>query len=1306
MAKPSLDEIFSDNRPTLDDIFATPPTKGGVSNPKLRAQLDYAGKQRDFINAEAANPNDFVAPIGGLQNITNAIEGVSNVLTGLTSFFNPKPGYKGILAGIADYSVNKNFDSALKAASDVIGEEQKKLVYTPETPQGRRAGEILNAPFTVLSELGSKPQEWMQAGSEKLFPYAKRYKDENPSLLEPAQNVAALLAPLTMGGHEKYRYPTADMPHIPKAVEDARFVEDIKARAEQEAKATQPPLFETPENLPPSERQLQVEQVWREGADKLADQMAEGRTRQFDIVSDGPLIKPSLDEIFSTPPEPKLLPAPERIVERQAALEEAFSKGDTYDTELGKLMGAERERRAQMQQDAQIPAPDTTKEDGTLPKFTKEREPTTSLYSGLPIHELKNVDLGKMLNDVYKLSNKAIPPSVRTKISGAFSFPQYLAEKSPEIKKVYDNMQEWNENRHAIASDLFKENPEQGYAGLTALDKTVNKLSKTEYKAFHDLIESGDISKMSFEAADILNGTNPLKIKGSKQLAAAYDTFNKVMQNVGETLVTKLKDIAVAQFKEEPWFPQVIEAIQQGATLEQIKASQGLPDGFASAFKTVAERLDRIENEIAPAIMQNPGYMWRVRPKGDYFVRAYEIDPITGERGQEVFMRPAKSLMEAERMQRLLEKKPEARDTDWSFPINAERMKAERGKQTLESGKDYEISIDRNETPTEEVMVYTGTGEAKASVIEQAIADMVKTGELDAKLGDKVASAVINKTADMYQARGYGRHFLGRKENLIEGYDRQNYVKTLVDQVNAMAGYLSKAEFMSKSVKEVAKAGVDEKTILNDMIRDWAKNEDPTMAKYGATARNILTFTQLAFKPVSALVNGFQPAIWSIPELNFRFRKEGIKASADKAFVGAWRDLGLNKLNPMEQAMIEQFSRIGGDQSQLVREVSGIGEPAAIKSLQKATEIGMSAFSKIEQVWNREASFLAAFREYYKKTGDIDISFDKAKDFSNLANVDMSKQNLPQVVRRMPGGRTLFAFQRYSASYLSWLFNRAVVQGNLKPVIRSLITTAALGGIGAGIPFGEDINRALERVMGISPKLFLRKVLKNTSKELGASSDQSQALTNFVINGAPSLVGINLNRNLSIQAPLLSTILQEGMVADKAVSGVWSSFGTRGVNSMKAFSQGDTLRGIENFPLLPQQGSNMLSAYRQSTQGTTTMGGNPVLDGKGKQLKMTGAEALLKATSFNPNRIANEQDINTSIKNLSTYYKDKADSISAQLAKARASRDSDRIRKALEERAAFNKEVREKKLPIDKVNIKREKPKADKKTMKFRREFE
>ena len=69
--------------------------------------------------------------------------------------------------------------------------------------------------------------------------------------------------------------------------------------------------------------------------------------------------------------------------------------------------------------------------------------------------------------------------------------------------------------------------------------------------------------------------------------------------------------------------------------------------------------------------------------------------------------------------------------------------------------------------------------------------------------------------------------------------------------------------------------------------------------------------------------------------------------------------------------------------------------------------------------------------------------------------------------------------------------------------------------------------------------------------------------------------------------------------------------------------KGDIEKGMEK--ILPSAVAAPMQAYREYSQGETTQSGKPIFYGA-NQVKMTGMEAIMKALSFNPTRVAAIRD--------------------------------------------------------------------------------
>ena len=268
-------------------------------------------------------------------------------------------------------------------------------------------------------------------------------------------------------------------------------------------------------------------------------------------------------------------------------------------------------------------------------------------------------------------------------------------------------------------------------------------------------------------------------------------------------------------------------------------------------------------------------------------------------------------------------------------------------------------------------------------------------------------------------------------------------------------------------------------------------------------------------------------------------------------------------------------------------------------------------------------------------------AFAKAKDFSLNVNIDASTHNYPGIVRKTGEvGKTAYTFGRYGHSYISWLFDKAIRHQEFKPVIRSMVVLGALGGT-MGLPFVNEMDKFLERFAGKSPKLALRNAIKERVRDYGME-DANDFIEDLVMNGIPAaLFDINISRSVAPSLPIISEVVASGDIS-KAMGGVVGASVVRAGRSIDAFGRGDTLRGVENFPLLPQGAANFVNAYRQNTEGVTTAAGKPVMSTEDEPLKMSTGEALTKAVlGANPQRVAREQDIRDSVITMQKTYEDR-----------------------------------------------------------------
>jgi len=873
------------------------------------------------------------------------------------------------------------------------------------------------------------------------------------------------------------------------------------------------------------------------------------------------------------------------------------------------------------------------------------------LYAGLHPKEI-----GRAVKATYDLASDIVPPTWQDRITNFISLPQRIAAsgKYPSFSKAYEKYRTWEESRNAITSDLYNT------VDAKRMRELQNNMSAAEKAELRQVLKKGELDKRFFEKEDLLSERNPLGRPVSEKVADAYKSIRDLIFNTAMEDFRQTVDTALHAYNEKPWYNSLKEWFDEGLTSEEISSFANdygkLVDREAlDALDTVNEVKRYIEEEVMPNYQLNPEYIPHVRPDGDFRVVVYELEA-DGTRGREIYMRPSFNTLTAKRLVKKLSKNPA--HEEFGFPENYNRIKALEGVEKLEEGKHYEIKIESNKNRVdEEVWKYTGSMSAKQAELNNVLAEAARSGKIKAGDFNGIKSSIDKVLLKRQLSRGYGRHKIARQDHLIEGYDITDPVGLALNYAKNMAGFHSKSRYAMDVAKLFKDAPTSEHYLMNEFIQDSLANSNSSMVKAGALVRQNLVLTQLAYRAIAPMINYTQNYVWAAPELASLFEKSGIKGknalveikkAQGEILRQKYHDVrgtGKEVHTPIMKQALEAFDRTGAAEAQTVREVSGLGKGAHIRGLTRATELGMKPFSFVETALNREANFAAAFKNFMENGMTYEEAFAKAKDFSLNVNIDASTHNYPGIVRKTGEvGKTAYTFGRYGHSYISWLFDKAIRHQEFKPVIRSMVVLGALGGT-MGLPFVNEMDKFLERFAGKSPKLALRNAIKERVRDYGME-DANGFIEDLVLNGIPAaLFDINISRSVAPSLPIISEVVASGDIG-KAMGGVVGASVVRAGRSIDAFGRGDTLRGVENFPLLPQGAANFVNAYRQNTEGVTTASGGIVEGTAGEPLKMSTGEALTKAVlGANPQRVAREQDIRDSVLTMQKTYEDRINNL-------------------------------------------------------------
>lgn len=897
-----------------------------------------------------------------------------------------------------------------------------------------------------------------------------------------------------------------------------------------------------------------------------------------------------------------------------------------------------------------------------------------------------------MVKSLIEMAGQSIPERLKANIGKILSNPWFGSEGKPIRRHVVNLNLERSQNRNGIISDLFQAS--EGYTGVEGLDNILKKASKEELKQFNDLIKHGDENGVAtyFTRDELYRGKTKFG-KVGKTVVEAYRAFHEVMNAANRVRFQQLDELSMLPYKDQEWFADLVELLNKnmeraagldakeasevhrlirslkrnltdeelssGENPAKIKASPAVIAAYRDFWKQVDQTEKKHQGNMLSAFRDILGYRgeldklkseWgnlrgyapRNRKDGDWHVSVYT----TNEEGErvKVYMKPTLTETGAKSLVR---------------EVQADLKKHLKGN--FEAGTKYEVEYERNNATPSELLAWKGSEVAVEALLNQAFDRAGVTGKMSVEQWQSLKHEVFQEIAKEIMAQGFGRHGISREANMIEGYDDTDYQTVLKEYISGMSGWLSKMRFAietTSAAKDISKANPSDKVWVNDYVQDAMKNST-YLDELAATARSVGAVYYLGFKVSSALLNAFQNYTVGQAELSLMMKKAGHKGSGIAALAKAQKDVmadfvniksgGTGTLTKEEHDVLFRAVREGTAQAQAIRQISGTQEMGFGTGWKKFTELSMTPFQFVEQRLNREPAILAAYRIFKKSAaGTIDeAAYKQAETFVNNTHYVMGKENLPEMVRKLgPLGKTAYLFQGYVHNYMHWMFNRAK-DGEFATIARSLGAIAALGGVFA-LPGADDMDSWIMKWFGVSYKMKFKKFVKDAA----GNSTPGQIVQNFVNHGVTSVAGVDMSRALAVNIPFIS---DPEKTFGERIGGAWGGLLKKPGMAVTALHKGSWYRFAEN--LLPEFAANPMRAARQYNQGATTLGGKPIFDETGRQVKYSGTDVAKKMLGFNPMDISDRTNLKSDERDLNAYWKSERDDALAGIRRAKNPED-------------------------------------------------
>ena len=520
--------------------------------------------------------------------------------------------------------------------------------------------------------------------------------------------------------------------------------------------------------------------------------------------------------------------------------------------------------------------------------------------------------------------------------------------------------------------------------------------------------------------------------------------------------------------------------------------------------------------------------------------------------------------------------------------------------------------------------------EAMEQIIRAATAKITDKGH-----AKEIADLLMEGTADVLKARGWGEHGIRRKG--VPGFEKEDLARVLYDYKAGLNGWLTKME----AARDFGDALRDIDALqtprlwkyASQYIKDMLRNRDDIDRMTGMI-KSVAFAWYLGGSIKTAMVNLTQNIVVGVPRLQM-----DVTGGAGAWMRGAHKAIA-NRVTGGRSALLTD------EEARLLRELDGenVITDAYMEEIRgqlgstprnlwnRFTKVLGWPMSEVER-FNRASLALAAFRA--ARAGQMKpharvkygvrgkASYEQAKTFAaevvKDAHFVYGKSNTPEFLRSNAAGRaagSMFTFRSFTFNMLGMWLWALRTQGREGAVFaaKSLGATMTLGGVTA-LPFYATAMALCQMMSGDDD---------DWTEQIRKSLPQNNLLRDMVCYGMPSMAGVNIGGSLQMETGLTRG-LQRGATPKEILA---ESFGDiigipydlaieKPSKVMEASRHGDLWRMVEE--AAPVVLKNTMQAWRLMTEGQTAMSGRPINDpGEKGARKLSGTEAVGKVLGFQP----------------------------------------------------------------------------------------
>lgn len=361
------------------------------------------------------------------------------------------------------------------------------------------------------------------------------------------------------------------------------------------------------------------------------------------------------------------------------------------------------------------------------------------------------------------------------------------------------------------------------------------------------------------------------------------------------------------------------------------------------------------------------------------------------------------------------------------------------------------------------------------------VMNLVRGSKMNKHNADMLSDQIYQMYLRTLPGRSLRRNFIHRKG--VEGFS-QDAIRVLADNGFKQSRQQARLDHMDvldnhlvaiQKHAETSEDNAEISRITEELGKrhEWVRN--PSRSAWAQKLTSLGFVWLLGATPAAALVNLTQNLQVALPILSSRYgmaESSGEMAKASKEFMGAamaaFKDKGRerghgilgNQLKGLEKEAFRKAVLQGAIDTTQAADLAGLAENPNAKysgKWNKAMNMVGWAFHNAE-VFNREVTFITAYRLAMKKTGDHEASIEAAIKDTQDSHFDYSSTNRARFMQS-DGAAVALQFKQYSQNmtfYLSMnLFNSLkgespeVKAAARKQLLGTLAVTFGIGGLGA-----------------------------------------------------------------------------------------------------------------------------------------------------------------------------------------------------------------------------------------------------------------